>query len=402
MGALTITTMPVYAGTMASTEWGLVAFCATVQNFVLIIERILAPLMARDVASVTRPEGVWRVFQAYSRLYNLMAATGLAFALFLVLISRTTNCCGLALLADAPLVWCGAMAQLSFQLANASATGYWNGTQQQHKSNRRAFGFAALKHTVALVVVTQFAAFAVAYVVTFAAVGYLELLFNRRNVLRDIELTDVSGDSSFFRLAHGALAGYVAASLLGMLSSQVDRLVLAATLPVADFGSYYLVSTIALMLLHLQAPIHRALLPLMVRNSETTRDTAFLLCLSFFLVVLPSLSVALFAEPLLHMWLASPNWKFAATVTDAMTSTLRLLAVAVAASTVFSPVSILLLRDRRYLDMAVINLLQLMAASAVLFFVASEQGLIAGGYAWLAGSVVQVAVAATFAIRRLV
>jgi hypothetical protein len=52
--------------------------------------------------------------------------------------------------------------------------------------------------------------------------------------------------------------------------------------------------------------------------------------------------------------------------------------------------------------MAVINLLQLMAASAVLFFVASEQGLIAGGYAWLAGSVVQVAVAATFAIRRLV
>ena len=402
MGALTIATMPVYAGTMASAEWGLVAFCATVQNLVLIVERILAPLMARDVASVTRPEGVWRVFQAYSRLYTVMAVTGLAIGLLLVVISRTTNCCGLALLADAPLVWCAAMAQISFQLANASAIGYWNGTQQQHKSNRRAFGFAALKHTVALIVVSQFAPFAVAYVVTFAAIGYLEFLCNRRNVLRDIELTDVSGDASFFQLVHAALAGYVAASLLGMLSSQADRLVLAATLPVADFGSYYLVSTIALMLLHLQAPIHRALLPLMVRDNETTRATALLLCLSFSLVVLPSLSVALFAEPLLHMWLASPNWKFAATVTDAMTTTLRLLAVAVAASTVFTPVSIVLLRDRRYLDMACINLLQLTAAATVLFFGASEQGMIAGGYAWLAGSIVQVTVAATFAIRRLV
>lgn len=401
MGGLTIATMPVYAGAMPPAQWGLIAFCATAQNLALIVERIVAPLMARDVASITRPDDVWRVFHAYSRLYAVMVATGLVIGLVLMLISRSADCCGLALLADAPLLWCAAMVQISFQLANASAVGYWSGTQQQRKSNRRSFGFALLKHAVALVVVKQFAAFALAYVVTFAAVGCLEFLFNRRTVLRDIGHTDVSGDASYFRLVHGALAGYIAASLIGMLASQTDRLVLAATLPVADFGSYYLVSTIALMLLHLQVPIHRALLPLMVRNNETTRTTAFMLCLSFSLVVLPSLAVAVFAEPILHVWLDSPSWQFAATVTDAMTTTLRLLAVSVAISTVFAPVSLLLLKDRRYLDMAGINFLQLMATSTVLFFATSEKGLVAGGYAWLAGAIVQVAVAAIFAIRRL-
>jgi O-antigen/teichoic acid export membrane protein len=388
MGGLSIALIPIYLKLLGPDKWGVVAICMAIQGFLGLLDVGLGQIMPRDIARVAGDRAAEaRVFRVFTRAYLGIGTIGLVLGQASVpwLIAHWFNQ-GQGVGDGADLALRLVLVQFFFQFANSAHTGYWNGLQSQKLANFRQCAFGTAKHAAALGLVYAWRADALAYLLPFALVSSLEWWANRRTVRRGLgELADGAASVADFRILAREAGVLALGVLIGMLVSQIDRIVLSRTVDVASFGRYVIVANLGMAFMQLQYPLMRAFFPRVVRaDSNGGTSTVWQLGLGVFvLCVLPCALVAALAPWLLRVWLSDPQM-----VADG-TTPLRLIIGAVAVNAVYHLIyQRLLIRGQGRL-VVLINVIAFTVVTPLAVVAAREYGIVAGGLAWMLGAVVQ-------------
>ena len=389
MALVTLFVLPVYVRTLGPAQWGSVALCITLQGFLLAMDVALGPLMLRDVA---RAAAAGRLRNVYRRFLKIHASLALpifvAGQIALLVFERYPAPFGDPIASDLAWALRLALVQFLFQFSNNAAIGFWNGQQRQGFANGRLACFAFAKHGIALLLVTQWAAGAVAYMAPFAIVGAIEFMLNFATVRRELPVPTGSAPIAEDTTDWHGVAAFGVAVAFGMMTAQIDRVFLALSLAPQQFGVYFLVCSLMLSLLHLQAPIQRAFLPRIATADSPYRAALTMMKVSIALLSLPCLALAAVPELVLQLWLHDP----AITAQGALP--LRLLLVAAAINAAVGPSNALLLNQHRYRFMAVLNAAILGVQCATLVALTPVFGMTAGALSWLACAAIQLICAA--------
>lgn len=392
LSLLSIVTIPVYIRLLGVSEWGLVAACASLQILSNFIDAGFSQIVPRWVAQEAQhPERLRQHVSLFRRLY-----LGLGLVMFGVLQASADYLAhhwfqvppgrGDALELAIRIV----SFQFLFQFVNNLHIGLWNGLQRQVLANVRACGFGTLKHVAALLALIAGAQQAWVYALAFACVAGAEVLFNSITVQGMLAPDPASKPVS--KIALGPLLKEVSmlsgGILVGLLVSQLDRIVLSRTVDVASFGIYTVVATLALAFLQLQSPITRAYFPLIVRDIQkngrvSTGHLKRMLTATVFTCTLPVLLACVFAPNILTLWLHDPI------VVDTGTAPLRLLLLAVALNSLYGCIYQLFIATGKSKLVFQLNLASLLTAAMVIALHGGSGGILLGSTIWLANTSTQ-------------
>jgi O-antigen/teichoic acid export membrane protein len=390
MGALSLALIPLYLKRLGAEQWGVVAICMAIQGFLSLLDAGLAQIMPRDIARVAGDRAAEaRVFRVFAHAYLGLGLAGFVLGQAGVswLVAHWFNQ-GQGLGHGAELALRLVLVQFLFQFANNANTGYWNGLQAQKLANFRQCAFATVKHAGALCLVYMWRADALAYLAPFALVSALEWWTNRRTVRNGLGAGEIAGGgvsiADFRTLGReaGALAMGV---LIGMLVSQIDRIVLSRSVDIAAYGRYVVVATLGLAFMQLQYPLMRAFFPRIAR-ADVGGDGYSMWQLGggvFVLCVLPCALVAAVAPWLLKAWTGDPQ------IAAEGSLPLRLILGAVAVNAMYQLIYQRILSRGHWRLVVLINLAMLAVVTPVVLVAAPTYGIAAGGMAWAAGALVQ-------------
>jgi len=172
--------------------------------------------------------------------------------------------------------------------------------------------------------------------------------------------------------------------LVGMLTSQIDRLYLASHLSLNDFGVYALAVTFGLAFMNLQQPLQKAFLPRVVASQDSAR-TLFLGALV--MCAMPCLLVAWWSEDVLRLWLG------ARAMGEGAGHLLSLVLVGVAFNGLYAADYTRMVAARAWRPILFINGLILLVQFGILSAGVQSMGMQAGGWAWVACGAMQFALA---------
>ena len=387
MGVLTILLTPIYMRILGREQWGIVALCMTIQGALFILDAGLAQTMPRDVARAETPAAAHQTYRSYLGLYSKVALAAFVVGqLLLPFVVTLLPDAGASPDSTVLIALRLALVQFLFQLPNNAAIGYWNGLEMQVQANVRRSFFVIGRHCAALLLLVWHPS-ATAYMVPFAVIAAFECIANIRKVRSEGHGRSSTTVTALDSKTAWSIGGFSAAVVVGMLSAQIDRIYLAATIPAGTLGTYVVVASFALTLMHLQSPVIRAFLPRIIAAKAPGREIRKLLGVVAIVAVTPCLVVAIWAQEILTLWLS--NERVAAEGAD----TFSLVACAVAMNSVFAVAYTLIVRQNLYPRLILLNLAILAAKSVVLVSFVERCSIVAGGLAWITGSTLQLAFA---------
>jgi len=393
MGVVTLAATPIYVHRLGPAQWGLVALCMTAQGMLLLLDAGLGQIMPREIARAARQGRAEEAWQVSLKLYGSIAVGACLIGQIgagAVAGRMMAGQPALQPMFEAALRL--VLLQFMFQFPNNAALAFWNGTEQQRLANLRQAGFAAAKHLGALTLVTQWRGDALAYMLPFALISAIECLANAWRLHRaaaptpPVAAADATPTAPFsVRQLIGSAGGFSGVVVLGMLTSQIDRLWLARVVTAEEFGRYVVAANLALTLMHLQGPIQRAFLPRIVTDAQAAWPLVRrMLILIAVVCLLPCLVAAALARPLLQLWLHDP------VIAAAGAPAFALIAVAVGLNGMYGGIYTLFVRDNLYLRLIVLNAAILAAQGLLLHLLTPHLSITTGGLAWLLGSAMQV------------
>ena len=388
MGGLSIALIPFYLKRLGPDQWGVVAICMAIQGFLGLLDAGLGQIMPRDIARVAGDRNAEaRVFRVFSRAYFGLGLIGLVLGQASVpwLIAHWFNQ-GQGVGDGADLALRLVLVQFLFQFANNAHTGYWNGMQAQKLANFRQCFFGTVKHASALALVYLWRADALAYLLPFALVSALEWWANRRTVRRELgALVDEKVVISDFRILVREAGVLALGVLVGMLVTQMDRIILSRSVSVASFGHYIIISNLGLAFSQLQYPLMRAFYPKISRAFKD-KENVHIKNIGLYMAiacVLPCLIAAIMAPWLLSIWLGDSR------IVEETLVPLRLILGAVAINSIYQLFYQQLLASGHFRIVIQINMFALVVVYLQLSFLAKELGIVAGGIAWLSLALIQ-------------
>lgn len=386
LSLLSILTIPVYIRLLGVSEWGLVAACASLQVLSNFIDAGFSQIVPRWAAREGQnPARLRQHVALFRRLY-----IGLGLTMFLVLQASA------AYLAhqwfQVPVEGKDALElairivsfQFLFQFVNNLHIGLWHGLQRQVLANVRACGFGTLKHAFALLALQLMLPQAWVYALAFACIACLEVSVNAVSMQRLLRGETASARGEKVAVAPllkevSALSGGI---LVGLLASQLDRIILSRTVDVASFGIYAVVATLALAFLQLQVPVTRAYFPVLVRNIQTSGRVSGihmkrLLGGTLLTTTLPALLACALAPQILELWLNDPK------VVNLGAVPFRLLLLAIALNSLYGCIYQVIIATGQSRKVLQFNLVSLAAAALVAYLSGADGGLVLGGAIWI-------------------
>jgi O-antigen/teichoic acid export membrane protein len=399
MGGLTLALIPWYTRVLDPEQWGLVAVCIALQGFISLLDAGLTQIMPRDVARGGESrDAVAHTFHVFARAYLILGSAGFIIGQIAApWIAQHWLKASPQTATDATFALRVVLTQFLFQFVNNAHVGYWNGTQAQATANVRQCFFGTTKHVGAIALVQLWQPTATAYLTSFALFSVLECLTNRRAIL--VSLTADATSSKVTRadltsLAHetGVLAVGV---LLGLLISQIDRIVLSGHVEVAAFGRYVIVANLGLAFMQLQHPLVRAFLPKIATSPPDATPRAYrqMAAAIILLCVLPCALAAVLAPQILHVWIGKPI------IVEQGALPLRLILAAVALNGLYQIIYQQLIVKGLTGSIFRINLMILVVAFPVSLATISRFGIAGGGMTWLTVSTLQLLLGWSFVQR---
>jgi O-antigen/teichoic acid export membrane protein len=399
MGALTLSLIPVYLKNIGHDQWGIVAVCMSIQGFLYLLDAGLGQILPRDIAQTQGDKRKEiKSFFVFARIYSILAGTGFVIGQIAAgwlasswLQSDLVNERELELAIRIILV------QFLFQFTNNVHIGYWNGLQAQKEANLRQLGFGTLKHITALFLVLYWTPTAIAYLIPFAVLSFVECLFNRISILKRMHSQERSQPVTAIETwrtlqSAGGLGGAV---LIGMLISQMDRIILSRSVSLVDFGIYVVVANLGIAFLQLQGPLLRAFLPRVASDAYSSIGAVWpnhriLWISSLSICVIPCLLVAFFSEEILKLWINDSQ------IVEKGAMPLKFILVAVAINGLYNVthLKILALNKTRFLFF--LNAGILLMYVLIVPSLARSYGILAGGFGWLLYCSLQLAAGSLF------
>lgn len=392
LSLLSMLTIPIYIRLLGVSEWGLVAACASLQILSNFIDAGFSQIVPRWAAQEAQhPARLRQHVALFRRLY-----LGLGLAMFGILQASAAYLAHQwfqvpAERADALELAIRIVSfQFLFQFINNLHTGVWHGLQRQVLANARACGFGTLKHAAALLALMAGTQQAWVYALAFASVACIEVCANALSVHRMLGNEASSAPDGKVALAPllkevSVLSGGI---LVGLLVSQLDRIILSRTVDVASFGVYTVVATLALAFLQLQAPVTRAFFPLIVRDIQhhgrvSAAHMKALLRGTILSATLPALLACALAPAILELWLHDMS------VVQLGTMPLRLLLLAIALNSLYGCIYQVIIAKGQSYQVLQFNLISLMAAAATIYLWGMDGELVLGGVIWIAIALTQ-------------
>jgi len=392
LSLLSMLTIPIYIRLLGVSEWGLVAACASLQILSNFIDAGFSQIVPRWAAQEAQhPARLRQHVALFRRLYLALglamfgalqaSAAYLAHQWFQVPADR----------ADALELAIRVVSfQFLFQFINNLHIGVWHGLQRQVLANARACGFGTLKHAAALLALMAGTQQAWVYALAFASVACIEVCANALSMHR--MLGNETGSAAESKVALAPLLKEVSVLsggiLVGLLVSQLDRIILSRTVDVASFGIYTVVATLALAFLQLQTPVTRAYFPVIVRDIQSHGKVSAahmkrLLGGTLLTSTLPALIACAFAPQILDLWLRDSM------VVSIATTPLRLLLLAISLNTISGCIYLIIVAHKQSSMILYFNLTALALTIIMIIITDSRSNLILGGLIWLSNTITQ-------------
>lgn len=388
MGGLSILLIPFYLRWLGKDQWGVVAICMSLQAIFNLLDAGLAQIMPRDIARVAH-ETASRIktYIVYRRTYLGLGVSG--FLLGQVAVPWLVDYWfsgGKTFSAQDSWAFHLVMVQFLFQFSNNANIGYWNGMQMQVLANFRQCLFGLLKHIGALSLVYFWYADAIAYLIPFAIISALEYLLNRNVIAKSFGgMVHASINwRDYVRLRDEAGVLFFGV-LIGMLASQMDRILLSKYVNVAEFGIYVIVANLGLAVMQLQHPLIRAFLPRITQDLPFDKKSSLkgLAWGLSFLCILPCLILALLSPWILQVWIGNPE----VVLQGALPLSLFFFAVAFNAIYQIAYQQVLVSGSGGWVVKT--NILILALIVPLILYTAPSLGILAGGIYWFAMTFLQ-------------
>jgi O-antigen/teichoic acid export membrane protein len=253
-----------------------------------------------------------------------------------------------------------------------------------------ACGFGTLKHVVALFSLHFVSPQAWIYAFAFACVACLEVLVNAINVRRVVSTTEQRSTNNKIPLVPllKEVSLLSVGILVGLLVSQLDRIVLSRSVDVASFGVYTVIATLALAFLQLQAPITRACFPLIVESVQNGEKLSnvhmkYLLGGTFLTCTLPALLACTVAQTILEIWLNDVS------LVSLGATPLKLLLLGIALNSIYGCFYQFIIATGQSHRVLQFNSLSLAVAVVAIYTYGIDNGLLLGAIIWLSTSSTQ-------------
>lgn len=392
LSLLSFLTIPLYIGLLGVAEWGLVAACASLQVLSNFLDSGFSQIVPRLAAQEAHNESL--LHQTVRLLRRVYFSLGLL--MFLVIqgfagyLSHEWFRVPAEQINELEVAIRICSFQLLFQFVNNLHIGLWLGLQHQVLANLRNCGFGTLKHIVALSSLFLISPQVWVYVSSFALVALLEVGFNAltiRAMLASPGLAVKNGEVKLGPLLNEViiLSGGI---LVGLLVSQLDRIILSRTVSAEYFGIYTVVATLALAFLQLQAPLTRAYFPVLVKAHRISGllpslHLKKLLIGTLLMSTLPSIIACVFAPQLLTMWLNNSE------IVTLGTTTLRLILLAIALNSIYNCIYQVMVASGSARLVLQLNMACLIVILIVALSVGGKLGIELGGFIWVAASLTQ-------------
>ncbi len=392
LSAISVLAIPIYIKLLGVEEWGIVAACVSLQLVFTFLDAGFSQIVPRWVAREANDQNALRsYFRFFKHVYFILALSGFMLLQFSASylshswFQITTDRAQELEIAIRIIAF-----QMLFQFINNLHIGFWHGLQMQLLANVRVCGYGTLKHLATITILALGSAQAWIYAATFSVVALIEVTLNALTVHRTLgplvqaEVGNAVETKPLLREAIFLSGGI----LMGLMVSQLDRIILSHTVPVEDFGIYVVVVTLAMAFLQLQAPLTRAYFPIFVQDIKATGHVSAtnfkrLIIGNLIISTLPTLLACVFAQKLLQFWLHDPRFVALGYYP------LQLLLGAVAANTIYNCIYQVIVASGRAHLVFKFNLIVLMVVALVVAILGESTGLVLGGAIWLSATSTQ-------------
>lgn len=384
-----ILALPWYLSVLGAKQYGLIGFIAMLQGMILgLLDAGMSQALVREVAARFDMTALGRQRTAsllfgFERIYWLFAlCAGLVVALLAdTIATHWLKLEGLPVATGREAVY-GAAALFAAQFLGSIYRSVLVGTQAQITLNAIMAVGALLRHLGGVAVVVVWPTL-LAYLIWHVTITLLETLVRSRWAwgITQLKRRQVKWDPNELRPVWRLVAGMSGATLLGVLTAQMDRIVLSRMVGIEQFGYYTVAATVATGSLQLLYPLTQAVLP---RAIQMRNDPVALrgLCVKLagliaLLVGSAAMTYIVIGKWLLEVWLRN---------TEAVTAIYPILSVLLVGTVLnaFYNVGYVnwLARKKVYMILRV-NAFALILSVLLIPLLVSWQGTIGAAFGWL-------------------
>jgi len=392
MAVALLVSTPIAIKIIGAEQWGIVAIGGTLQAILLLLDAGMRQIMPREIAHFHVNGHAKSAYRMFLYIYLVAASAGFLLGQssvsYIVQYALPENSVDASTIEMALRI---ALVQFLFQLPNSAAIGYWDGTEQQAKANIRQSIFGVSKYATGLASIAFLEPTAAAYLLPFAALSALEFFINVRAVAIEPELNEPTAGTPApaARAIIGGVAAFTPPVVIGMLTSQVDRIVLSLTTPTASYGIYVAVTTLALAMSHLSTPIYRAFLPKISASAHLPIDALNRMAVAmFFICFVPCVLAAFYSQAILELWLRDGE------VAQVGAKAFQYTAISVGLNGIFSVAYAVIIRNRQFKALIIINIAMLCIQLLYLYSASSAISIEDGALSKLIAAVLQLMVGA--------
>ena len=309
-----ILALPWYISILGTKYWGLVSFVVVLQGILGLINAGLAQALIREISSLITAKEIGQkkiagILYGFERIYwGFSICAGLLVACFANSIVTHWLKLGDIPIETGKLVIYAAAVIFVVQFPVSIYRSVLFGCGHQVKQNMLASIATVLRH-LCCVAILYIHGSILTYLVWNALAAFIETLITAKVSWSSLQVkrSELQWDSQEMRKVFLITIGLSISVFLGILTLQVDKIVLSWSLPIEQLGYYAIASTVSIGLLQTFTPIVSAVLPKVVQLQGQTRDLKKLnLKLLGIMLVIVSVSALLFAimgKWLLVLWL---------------------------------------------------------------------------------------------------
>lgn len=260
--------LPYYLHALGSSVWGLVGFIAALQAVLTMIDAGMSQTLVRefalrlDVGSGSKNATAALLF-GFERIYWAFALiAGCIVALLASFIAKNWLNLGDLPIALGQQAVYGAAALFAVQFPGSVYRSLLVGAQAHVKLNGVLLSGAFLRHIGAIAVVTIWPTL-MAYLIWHIAIAFLETLVRAKLAwgILSTKRSSIGWQIDELRPTWTIIASMSGAAFFGVLTVQMDKIILSRMVSIEQFGYYVIASTVATGLLQLIYPLLQASLP---------------------------------------------------------------------------------------------------------------------------------------------
>ena len=383
-----ILALPWYISILGTKYWGLVSFVVVLQGILGLVNAGLSQALIREISSLILIPRIGQrkiatILYGFERIYwGFSFCTAILVALFAN--SKVTNWLKLG---DIPVetgmfVIYAAAVIFAVQFPVSIYRSVLFGGGHQVKQNVVISIATVLRHAGCVIALYVHGSI-VTYLVWNAFASLIETLITAKLSWGSLQTSkiELKWDTSEMRKVFILTIGLSASVLLGILTLQIDKIVLSWSLPIEQLGYYAIASTVSIGLLQTFTPIISAVLPRLVQLQDQVtaiqKLNLKLLAIMLVIVSIGAIFYAIAGKWLLALWLRDMH------VVEIVFPVLSLLLVGTGLNAIYSVGYVNWVAAGKSKKVLIVNASALMLSVMLLPFLVAKYQLIGAAFGWV-------------------